>query len=90
MPDAPKNVPAVQQVFLTFWFTTRLGVRYELPDSLEYQIQNTLTQLRNETETITAVNISSVVMAIPFRIIQRAGDMDPETGVYRTLWESEP
>lgn len=73
--------------FVSCWFETRTGTRYELPDMTSDHVDMVCKQLSGteeafSTDTITVVNISPVIMIIPRRILARAGSGD------RCFWEA--
>jgi hypothetical protein len=72
----------VSSAFVSCWFETRTGTRYELPDMTTDHVDMVCRQLDGEADTITVVNISPVIMIIPRRILARAGSGN------RCFWEA--
>jgi hypothetical protein len=67
------------------WLETTLGVRYSLPDMLIGHVDMAHRQLDQADKvrltTITLVNVSDVVLTVPYRILAKAGVGD------RCFWE---
>jgi hypothetical protein len=74
MPDTPEELQTSEEgPFFIMWFETHMSARYELPDMLATQIDSVHRQLDGGLNTIIAVNVSQVCLAIPSRIIRKAG-----------------
>lgn len=82
MSGAPQELPTSQEPYSTFWFRTRLGTLYYLPDMLPQHVDEARRQLDLPVTNIALRNISDVAMVVPRRIIKSAGVND------RCFWEA--
>lgn len=83
MSDSPEELQADQaSPFVTMWFMTKQGTRYEMPDMLPANINEAHRQLTGGNEYISVVNVSTVAMILPSRILKCAGSGK------RTFWEA--
>ena len=82
MPGTQEELQTDQNPLVIFWFQTRLGVHYELPDMLPQHVDEAHRQLDLDLELVTLRNISGVAMVVPKRIVKTAGAND------RCFWEA--
>lgn len=76
MPSSSEKLQADQssaEPFVTVWFVTKLGTRYEMPDMLPYHVDAVCQQLDGDFDSIAAHNVSDAVLMLPKRIIAAAG-----------------
>lgn len=64
------------------WVETKLGARYEFPDMLDKQVDESVQALHGSLPNITLHNISECCLLIPRRIIKKAGVGE------RCFWEA--
>jgi hypothetical protein len=84
MSSTQTELPTCSGSFSTCWFETRLGIRYELPDMRDCDVDTLVKQLHDALFTsISCCNVSRVVLVLPRCIIQKAGVND------RCFWEAE-
>lgn len=82
MPDPSQELPTGPEPYSVFWFRTRLGTLYTMPDMLPQHVDEARRQLDLPVTNITLRNISDVAMVVPRRIIKTAGVND------RCFWEA--
>jgi len=68
--------------FVSCWFETKTGSRYEMPDMTTTHVDAVCKQLDGDIDLITVTNISFVLLLIPKQILAKAG-----TG-NRCFWEA--
>lgn len=83
MPSTPKELQADPETpFRVMWLETKLGVRYELPDMLDKQVDQAVQLLHGGLPNITMTNVSECCLLMPRRIIKKAGVGE------RCFWEA--
>jgi hypothetical protein len=85
MPDPQKERQAGEKSpFVTMWFLTHTGTRYEMPDMTDREITDAHRHLDAAAsfQSIHVLNFSGAFLMLPKRILKSAGVGD------RVYWEA--